>query len=529
MLSVSEKRAATLAVSWYGADPLRIDRIVGLVAERRARGEDVDFLDLLYAHRLLSVEQLETLRAGLPQKSTKLDVLAKAKTGDKPATPGEGKEDDELQQIGPYRVLRKLGEGGMGAVYLAFDAKAGRQVAIKVLNPSQSTVRSSLDRFHREGKHGALLNHANIVRNLDSGIDMPTGLFYLVLEFVDGPSAHELLDSRGRLTVSDAVAIVLDVARALEHAHKKGIIHRDLKPANILISRSGLAKLSDMGLARKLDESSTLTNASQGIGTPYYVAYEQAMNARKADERSDIFALGATLYHLLTGHVPFPGESTVEIVERKGIGRYAKARSFNPEVTERLETILAKMMALDPADRYQTASEVIVDLERSQLGGAIPSFVELDEALKDPVMRQRLTSTVQPTSPDFHGHQQIAQPVAVAADFWFVRYIDRFGKRCKSKLTTRQICQRYREGQFAEHVEVARASNEHFQPLTQVIEFVALLDLESPLPSYSATLAGDHAGTLDPSLADERRWWCAYAAAIGLLGWSMWMLMAGHG
>ncbi len=526
MLSVSEKRAATLAVSWYGADPLRIERIVGLVNERRGRGESVDLLDMLYAHQLLSVEQLETLRAGLPQKSTKLDVLKTAKSATGKA---DSKPDDELQQVGPYRVLRKLGEGGMGAVYLAFDASANRQVAVKVLNPSQINVRSSLDRFHREGKHGALLNHPNIVRNLDSGLDVPTGLFYLVLEFIDGPSAHELLESRGHLTVSDAVAIVLDVARALEHAHKKGIIHRDLKPANILISKSGLAKLSDMGLARKLDESSTLTNVSQGIGTPYYVAYEQAMNARKADERSDVFALGATLYHLLTGHVPFPGESTVEIVERKATGRYPLARSFNPDVPARLETILAKMLALDPADRYQTASEVIVDLERSQLGGAIPSFVELDEALQDPVMRQRLTSTIQPTSPDFNASPLAAKPVAAQPDFWFVRYIDRHGQRCKSKLTTRQICQRCRDGHFDAKVEVARKPRGEFQPLAQVIEFVALLGEEAAAPAWAMSFAGDHTGTICPRGGDERRWWAAYAAALGLLAWSLWMLVATQG
>src|SRR5262249_2236095 len=158
-------------------------------------------------------------------------------------------------------------------------------------------------------KSGALLNHPNIVRNLTVGQDRATGKHYLVLEYVDGPSAHALLDRFGRLPVGDAVHVALDVARALEHAHSRNVVHRDIKPDNILITTSGVAKLSDLGLAKRTDEASHLTGARQGFGTPYYMPYEQAMNARLADGRSDIYALGATLYHLVTGEVPFPGSS----------------------------------------------------------------------------------------------------------------------------------------------------------------------------------------------------------------------------
>src|SRR5206468_3978281 len=180
-----------------------------------------------------------------------------------------------------------------------------------------------------EGQHGALLDHPNLIRSFDMGQDSATNLHYIVLEYVDGPSAHELLERAGKLQVGDALHIVLDIARALEHAHNTRIVHRDIKPANILVTASGLAKLSDLGLAKRRDDSANLTHADQGIGTPYYMPYEQAMNAKMADERSDIYALGATLFHLLTGEVPFTGDTALEIVEKKGVGVSPPAASRN--------------------------------------------------------------------------------------------------------------------------------------------------------------------------------------------------------
>src|SRR5262249_47439060 len=156
-------------------------------------------------------------------------------------------------------------------------------------------------RFYREAQSSSVLNHPNIVRGISVQQDGPTGKHYLVLEYVDGISAHALLNKLGHLAVGDAVHLGLDVARALEHAHSRNIIHRDIKPDNILIARSGLAKLTDFGLAKRTDEASHLTAARQGFGTSYYMPYEQALNAKQADGRSDIYALGATLYHLLTG------------------------------------------------------------------------------------------------------------------------------------------------------------------------------------------------------------------------------------
>ena len=301
----------------------------------------------------------------------------------------------------------------MGAVYLAFDSKENRQVAVKVLADQGGSSRTFCVVPTSKAGTRSMLVHANLIRSYDMGQDAATSLHYIVLEYVDGPSAHELLERAGKMQVGDAVHIILDIARALEHAHKNQIIHRDIKPANILVTASGLAKLSDLGLAKRRDDTANLTQADQGIGTPYYMPYEQAMNAKKADERSDIYALGSTLYHLVTGELPFNGDSALELVEKKGIGVFPPARTLNPVVPEKLDEILARMLARHPDDRYQTVSEVIVDLERSQLAVAIPSFIsDVDNVLQDPVVMQRLTSPVEATQPDLRMKQALEEQQA---------------------------------------------------------------------------------------------------------------------
>ena len=309
----ADRRHARLAVAWFAVDAAQVEATLRAVLERRGRGESVDFLYALTDTKILTQGQAERLRLEQPpadaedggateHRATKLDKI----------------NGDDPKQMGPYRLLRRLGVGGMGAVFLAFDGNENRQVAVKVLSAEHAPKQNILQRFQREGKNGTLLVHPNIVRTCDTGQDQASGLNYIVLEFIDGPSAHVLLDRSGKLQIADAVHIILDIARALEHAHKNLIIHRDIKPGNILLTPSGLAKLSDLGLAKRRDDPASITHADQGIGTPYYMPYEQAMNAKMADERSDIYALGATFYHLLTGEVPFPGDTALEI-DRKSV------------------------------------------------------------------------------------------------------------------------------------------------------------------------------------------------------------------
>ncbi|MBI1833110.1 MAG: serine/threonine protein kinase [Planctomycetes bacterium] len=502
----ANRRHARLAIAWFAVDPVQVEKLLRAAQERQRAGAEVDFLAALQEARILTAEQVERLRVDAngadtdEPRVTKLDVNGAA---------------GEPACIGPYRILRKLGQGGMGAVYLGYDAKDNRQVAVKVLAADQASKPNILRRFLQEGRHGALLVHVNIVRSFDMGQDPATGLHYIVLEYIDGPSAHDLLDRLGKLHVADAIHVVLDIARALEHAHKNQIIHRDIKPANILITSAGLAKLSDLGLAKRRDDSANLTNADQGIGTPYYVPYEQAMNAKKADERSDIYALGATLYHLVTGEVPFSGDSSLEIVEKKGVGVYRPARAVNPDVPDKLDAILARMLARDPADRYQTASEVIVELERSELAAAIPSFVNVDVALQDPVVQQRLTSPVEATQPDLQLQKHGDHPKAPKAPtIWFLRYTDQRGNLCKAKGTAGDVIERLKRGTIPRDAEASRSPNGPFRPIATWPEFA-----KAAVPIAKKAEASEARQQHEDAAADMRwqTWWWIAAGAVGII------------
>jgi serine/threonine protein kinase len=402
------------------------------------------------------------------------------KTNLDPTQPPPGMPGDLLQEVrtlGGYRLMRRLGEGGMGAVYLAYHEGKDQQVAIKVLADHLASNQAYVDRFYREAKSGALLNHPNIVRTLNVGQDQASGKHYLVLEFVDGQTAQSLLEKQGRLALGDAVHIALDVARALEHAHSRSIVHRDIKPDNILITLSGVSKLVDLGLARRIDEASHLTAARQGFGTTYYMPYEQAINAKYADGRSDIYALGATLYHLITGTVPFAGDNHLEVVDKKNQGDFAPASKLNATVPPILDHILSRMLAREPRDRYQTASELIVDLERSRLAAPLPTFADPNRALQDPWVQQCLASSAEPTRLD---PEMPPLPTATASEaalqpktegVWVLRYRNPTGKLCRAQANTEQIVQRLRRGRLSVKVEARRADGKDYHPLSFYPEF----------------------------------------------------------
>jgi serine/threonine-protein kinase len=480
----SEKRAAMLAVSRYGAAAAKVQQLYAQVLNAQTKGKSVDFLDVLVRKKLLTSVQAQELRAGLDTTHIDINAVPNAsaattateKNGINPvvAKPTAELTVYDLRQLGGYRILRRLGEGGMGSVFLGYQEGDQRHVAIKVLPEHLAASQPAIDRFYREAKSGALLNHPNIVRNLAVGQDQATGKHFLVMEYVDGPSALELLQRQGCLSVGDAVHIALDIARALEHCHSRNIVHRDIKPDNILITQSGVAKLTDLGLAKRTDETSHLTAARQGFGTPYYMPYEQALNAKYADGRSDIYALGATLYHLVAGEVPFQGVNHLEIIDKKNIGDYPPASSHNPQVPHALDEILGKMLAREPADRYQTASELIVDLERSGLAAAVPSFIDTDRAMQDPVMRQRLIAPAQPTAPDLHIRRDgDGQTSELSPDVWFLRYRDNGGRWCKAKLTTDQVHKRLSEMRFSPDVEASHHHDNDFHPMGSFPEFAS--------------------------------------------------------
>jgi serine/threonine protein kinase len=281
----------------------------------------------------------------------------------------------EPQTVAGYRLLRRVGEGGMSTVYLSYDVPTRRAVAVKLLADHLAGRHEFVNRFYREARLSRILHHPTLIQGYAAGYDPVANRHYLVLEFVDGPSAHTALTRTGRLPVGAAVRIGIDIARALAFLHARNFVHRDVKPDNVLLHPDGGAKLADLGLAKRLSDDSHLTSVNTGVGTSYYMPYEQALNAALVDGRSDIFALGATLYHLLTGQVPFPGATHEEIIRGKEHDRFVPVRKLNPDVPAGLADILANTLARDPRARFQDADHLADALAATRLATRIPVFV----------------------------------------------------------------------------------------------------------------------------------------------------------
>ena len=263
---------------------------------------------------------------------------------------------------GRYELIEIVGTGGMAIVYRALDQKTGREVAVKLLRPEFERDEEFVRRFSHEAKAAAQVAHENIVNMLDVGFD---GVPYIVMEFVRGQTLKDLIRSVGSIPPRQAVAMALRILAALDHAHRNNIVHRDIKPQNILVDESGMIKVADFGIAR-VTNSSTMTATGDGsfFGSVHYISPEQA-RGEKADEKSDLYSVGVVLYEMLTGQVPFDSESAVSIAI-KHIGETPRSiRELKPELPRALEQILQKALSKDPADRYQSASEMAADLKRS--------------------------------------------------------------------------------------------------------------------------------------------------------------------
>ncbi len=261
-------------------------------------------------------------------------------------------------KLGPYRILNQIGAGGTGVVYLAEHAALRRRVALKVLPGKQALDPANVARFYKEARAAATLDHPNIVHAYDVACDK--GTHFLVLEYIDGDTLDRLLAVRGRLPVGEAVSYAVQAAAGLQHAHEKGVAHRDIKPANLLVGRDGIVKVLDLGLAEFFEDSGTKLARSVGdvMGTTDYVAPEQLRDCAAADHRADIYNLGATLYHLLTGRPPFVGTTAAKMLAHQ-LSVARPARQLCGEVPEGLSVAVERMLAKDPADRYQTAAEVV--------------------------------------------------------------------------------------------------------------------------------------------------------------------------
>jgi serine/threonine-protein kinase len=270
--------------------------------------------------------------------------------------------------LGGFEVLDLIGQGGMGSVYLARQISMDRLVALKILPPNLAKDTTFLERFYREARSSAMLNSPNIVRGIDVG--EAEGYHYFAMEYVEGPVLGDILKERGRLSERDALRVVLQVGTALEHAHDRGLIHRDVKPGNIIFStRDKAVKLADLGLAKGyVDRGGEHTKTGDLVGTPYYMAPELVRGEANADIRCDIYSLGATLYHMVTGRPPFEGQSPAEILVKHLNEPLTPPDQVNLLLSTGTCEIIEKMMSKDPRDRYQKPHDVVMDVRRLLAG-----------------------------------------------------------------------------------------------------------------------------------------------------------------
>jgi serine/threonine protein kinase/beta-lactam-binding protein with PASTA domain len=266
----------------------------------------------------------------------------------------------EGQQLGGrYQLEARIGGGGMAIVYKAKDLILNRQVAVKVLRSQYGTDEDFVNRFRREAQAVASLSHPNVVGVYDVGQDGDT--HYMVMEYVEGPTLKEVINRRGALPVEEAVRIAVQICDALDHAHQNQIIHRDIKPHNILIGKNGRVKVTDFGIARAVT-STTITHTNAVLGSVHYFSPEQARGGITV-EKSDIYSLGIVLYEMVTGQLPFSGDSPISVALKHLQEPLPEPRQINPDIPQSVENVILKALVKDPLLRYASAKEMLLDLE----------------------------------------------------------------------------------------------------------------------------------------------------------------------
>ena len=261
-----------------------------------------------------------------------------------------------------YKVIEKIGVGGMADVYRGYDELLGRTVAIKILHANFASDEGFVGRFKREAQNAGRLSHPNIVNMYDVGYDQ--GYHYIVMEYVEGQTLKEYIQEQGKLSVDEAVKFAVAIAEGLEHAHAMGIVHCDIKPHNMLITKSGRLKVTDFGIARAMNSQNTMMYTNSVMGSAHYLSPEQA-SGKAIDGSTDIYSLGVVLYEMLTGRVPYEADTPIAVALKHVKDKLIPPTRYNPSIPPLLESVVMKALQKKPADRYRSVSEMIGDLRMS--------------------------------------------------------------------------------------------------------------------------------------------------------------------
>jgi len=418
MATLQEKRFAEIAVKKGLADPEKVNAALTAVDEAVAKGQRATLLDTM-------------LERGWIQEPQKQEILKAA-------------EADGPLVLGDFEIIELLGQGGMGAVYKAREISLDRLCALKLLPAHLAREPSIVARFRREAQACAKLDHPHIIRGYRVGeVD---GQHYFAMELVEGTSVDRIIEEKGPMEIDEAVKILKQIASALDYAHRAKMIHRDIKPDNIMITKDGVAKLADLGLVKAGDtEQTRVTMSGTGMGTPAYMPPEQAKGAKHADERSDLYSLGATLYHMVTGEMPYKGDSAFEVMQQHEKGVLKPPRSLRPEVPSWLDLIIGKLMARKPENRFQSAKELLEAVERHTGGRA---------------------ATTAPPTPR-------AAPRRPVDRFWHLRIPQKDGSLKKAKAETAALRQLLSEGKLPLTTLARRGQQGDFKPVNEYPQLIA--------------------------------------------------------
>jgi serine/threonine protein kinase len=367
---------------------------------------------------------------------------------------GDSTKAAVVQTLGKYDLLEKIAEGGMGAIYRGRNRDSGQIVAIKIMPSHMASNPVLLQRFEQEFRAASRLNHPNVVRALDYSDSGTTP--YLVMEFVEGESLGQKIEREGKLPEAEAIRLIAQVAQGLHRAHKQGLIHRDVKPDNILVQPDGTAKLADLGLVKESESDLNLTKTGRGLGTPHFMAPEQFRNAKNASVRCDIYSLGATLYQMVTGELPFRSSGPLDAFMKKMNNELTPPRKLVPGLSERTDWAILRAMSADPNGRPGSCREFVEDLT----GRSTRRLPTVDTA-------------------------------APTGDLWYLVYQDDEGGKHTVKGTVAAISKALADGRLgdASNVQASRTKGGPYEPLRGIPEFRDILVTAAPVAPSTAKAA----------------------------------------